>query len=295
MLLSTQTDRLQSKFGYETAIEMLAGAGYDAFDFSQFRPLSANDPLYRDGFREYAKSLRALADRLGIVCNQSHAPFPSSVGDPAKDAAIYDSIVHAMEIASILGAGCIIVHPKQHLPYRENAEKLKAINLEFYRSLIPYCEKFGIRVAVENMWQRNPVGGHTIVDSTCSRVGEFCEYIDMLDSEWIVACLDIGHVALVGEEIGVMIRGLGPKRLRALHVHDNDGQGDLHTLPFSSENDFVKVTSLLREIGYEGDLTFEADNFYAKFPPEMYREVTNFMQLTGRQLISMIASNQGVV
>ena len=288
MLLSTQTDRLQSRFGYEKALEMLSKAGYDAYDFSQFHPNSEGDPLYTEGFREYAKSLRKYADSLGIFCNQSHAPFPTSVGDPVKDEAIYKNILRAMEIASILGAKCIIVHPNQHLAYRANAQELKKMNYEFYSSLIPYCKKFGIKVAVENMWQMNPVGNRTIVDSTCSRVGDFCDYIDMLDSEWIVACLDIGHISLTGEDVSVMIRGLGGKRLQALHVHDTDGYRDLHTLPFTSGNDWGKITSLLREIGYAGDLTFEADSFFASFPLEMYQDIVCFMQKTGRQLIKMI-------
>ena len=288
MLLSTQTAGLQDRYGYEKAIEMLAKAGYDAYDMSFFHPLGENDELYKENFREYAKTLRRHADRLGIVCNQAHAPFPSSTGDPAKDALIFDSIVRSMEAASILGAYCIIVHPKQHMQYRGNEQKLKEINCQFYKSLIPYCEKFGIRVAVENMWQMNPIGRKTIVNSTCARVEEFCEYIDMLDSEWIVACLDIGHVSLCGEDMATMIRGLGGKRLKALHVHDTDGYRDLHTLPFMSENDFSLIMRLLAEIGYEGDLTFEADHFFHGFPKEMHQDVADFMQKTGRQLIRMM-------
>ena len=291
MLLSTQTQRLQNTFGYEKAIEILAGAGYDAFDLSLFNPLNENDPLYKEGFCEYAKKLREYADSLGIVCNQAHAPFPSSTSDRAQDKPIFDSIVHSMEIAAILGAKYIIVHPKQHLPYRENAAELKKINMEFYKSLIPYCEKFDINIAVENMWQHNPVGKKTIVNSTCARVEEFCEYIDDLNSDRIAACLDIGHVSLCGEDMSVMIRGLGAKRLKALHVHDTDGAHDLHTLPFTSENDFTLIMKLLAEIGYEGDLTFEADRFFRNFPVDMYRGVAAFMQLTGRQLIKMFKSN----
>ena len=153
MLLSTQTSRLQNKFGYKKAFEILKNAGFDAFDLSLFHPTDENDGLYKENFREYAKELRQYADSLGIVCNQSHAPFPSSTADRAQDKPIYDSIIHAMEIASILGAKDIVVHPKQHLPYRANADELKKINLDFYKSIIPYCEKFIIHVAVENMWQ----------------------------------------------------------------------------------------------------------------------------------------------
>ena len=86
------------------------------------------------------------------------------------------------------------------------------------------------------------------------------------------------------------IRGLGKKRLQALHVHDTDGYRDLHTLPFTSGNDFRLIMRLLREIGYEGDLTFEADSFYAGFPDEMLPDVAEFMQKTGRQLIRMMKS-----
>ena len=285
MLLSTQTNRLQNTFGYEKAIEMLAKAGYDAFDISLFHPVNENDGLYKEDFREYAGSLKKHAESLGIKCNQAHAPFPSSTGDAAKDAAIFDSIVHAMEIASILGADSIVVHPKQHLPYRENEAKLKELNMEFYNSLLPYAEKFDINIAVENMWQRNPVG-KSIVNSTCARVEEFRDYIDTLGNKRFVACLDIGHVSLCGEDIGVMIRGLGG-RIKALHVHDTDGVNDLHTLPFTSENDYPRIMKLLAEVKYDGDLTFEADRFYKNFPADMYQDVTDFMVKTGRRLIRM--------
>jgi sugar phosphate isomerase/epimerase len=84
-----------------------------------------------------------------------------------------------------------------------------------------------------------------------------------------------------------MIRGLGAKRLKALHVHDTDGYRDLHTLPFTSKNDFALIMKLLSEIGYEGDLTFEADQFYAGFPLDIYPDVAAFMNTVGRQLIRM--------
>lgn len=287
MLLSTQTSRLQNKFGYKKAFEILKNAGFDAFDLSLFHPLNENDELYKEDFREYAKELKQYADSIGIVCNQSHAPFPSSTADRAQDKPIYDSIIHAMEIASILGAKYIIVHPKQHLPYRANEKVLKEINIEFYKSLIPYCEKFDINVAVENMWQMNPIGNHTIVNSTCARVEEFCEYIDEINSERIGGCLDTGHVSLCGEDMSVMIRGLGGKRLKALHVHDTDGFRDLHTLPFTAKNDYALIMKLLKEINYDGDLTFEADQFYANFPTDIYPDVAHFMQIVGRQLIKM--------
>lgn len=290
MLLSTQTDQLATRFGIEKALEILKDAGFDAYDMSLF-PLGKGTGYEFDeeDYIDRAKALRAHADKLGIVCNQAHAPFGSSTGDPEKDEAIFRSIVKAMEIAAILGAKIIIVHPKQHLEYSEFVEESKAMNYEFYQRLIPYCEKFGIKVATENMWRHMPerrraAGAPRIIDSTCARPEEFCEYVDMHQSEWIVACLDIGHVPLVGGNLKNMIRALGP-RLQALHVHDNEFQTDMHTIPYLSKINFDDVTTALAEIDYQGDFTFEADAFYYGFPDALLPDGAKFMEKIGRHLM----------
>lgn len=41
----------------------------------------------------------------------------------------------------------------------------------------------------------------------------------------------------------------------------------------------------LREIGYQGEFTFEADNFLFGFPKELYQPAAKLMVETGRYLI----------
>lgn len=284
MILSTQTDFLGRAYGDAEAIRMLAKAGFDAYDFSFF-PMFENPeyPMNGPGFRDYARSLRAVADEAGIPCNQAHAPFASSTGDPTDDARRFEAIVQSMEAASILGAKIIVVHPKQHLPYITHAAELKRQNIEFYKALAPYCEKFGVKAACENMWQQNPAVDR-IIDSTCSRPGEFCDYIDEVGSPWIVGCLDVGHTALTDEDLGGFVRAMGPKRLQALHVHDNDFREDSHTLPFTLKIDFSALVTALREIAYEGDFTLEADHFLEKFPLPLVPDALTLLYKTGRFL-----------
>lgn len=284
MILSTQTDFLGRAYGEPQAIRMLAEAGFDAFDFSFF-PMFDNPeyPMNGENFRDYAKSLRAVADEAGIPCNQAHAPFASGTGKEEDDERRFRAIVRSMEAASILGAKVIVVHPKHHLPYMTHAAELKQMNIEFYRRLAPYCEKFGIKAACENMWQRNPVTDR-IIDSTCSRPGEFCDYIDEVGSPWVVGCLDVGHVALTDEDLGGFVRAMGPKRLQALHVHDNDFLEDSHTMPFTMKIDFSALVTALAEIGYEGDFTLEADHFLEKFPLPLVPEALKLLYKTGRFL-----------
>lgn len=286
MIVSTQTQLLGTSYSDADAIRMLHEAGFDAYDFSMLKMTSKepDEPLNDDNYREYAKGLRALADELGIVCNQAHAPFTNGKKDQRE---IMDKILRSIEIASILGAKIIVVHPCHHLTYSEHAEELHKINIEFYKSLIPYCEKFNIKVAMENMYQVVNKS-HRMVDSTCSRAEEFCSYIDEIDSEWIVGCLDIGHVAVIGENIERMIHTLGNKRLCALHVHDNNLCDDLHTLPYMRNINFDAVLKALRDIEYQGDFTFEADRFLRYMPEELVPHGLRFMLETGRYMASKV-------
>lgn len=290
MLLSTQTEFLGYRHGDAEAIRLLKKAGFDAFDFSFFRMSAEPDyEMNRPGFREYAKELRTVADQCGVVCNQAHAPFASSKGDAAWDEERFQAILRSMEAAAILGAKAIVVHPKHHLPYQTHAAELREMNLEFYRSLIPYCEEFGIQVAAENMWQHNRAAGR-IIDSTCSRPEEFCEYLDALDSPWIVGCLDVGHTALTDEDLPAFVRTMGRNRLRALHVHDNDLLADSHTLPYTQKIEFDGFLTALGEIGYQGDFTFEADCFLERIPAALEQDALAFMEKVGRYMMSEIAA-----
>lgn len=295
MLLSNLTQWVGSSLSAKEAVKINSEAGFDAYDISLFQlTRDENYEFNAPDYIEKAKKLREYADSLGIVCNQSHAPFPSSTGDEEKDKWIFEKIVRAMEIASILGAKIIVVHPKQHLCYPDYPEELFRLNVEFYKNLIPYCEKFGIKVACENMWQYNN-GFKAPSDSTCSRAWEFNKYLDAIDSEWIVGCLDIGHVSLMATDIPEFIRQMGNKRLQALHVHDTDTKYDKHTLPFMEKIDYHAVCKALGEIDYQGDFTYEADAFYRGKPQELYLATTKYMCEVGRYLISKIeeARNNG--
>ena len=121
MRISTTTHLLVQRFGsLTTAVQMLADAGFDCYDFSVF-DTSERNPLYTENWRAHIAEVKAAADKAGIACNQSHAPFPSSQPDIPKNADynahIFDRIVRAMEGAALLGAKNIIVHPVQHLNY----------------------------------------------------------------------------------------------------------------------------------------------------------------------------------
>lgn len=287
MLLSTSIAIYLHQFSPEETVDMLAEAGFTALDFGFFNARYYAKDL--DG--RFFTELRKKAEDKGLVFNQAHAPFPSGVGKPDRDEEIFADIVRSMKNASLLGAKNIVVHPVQYLVYANDGvpEKLFELNVAFYNRLKPYCEEYGIRVAVENMWQDKELAGRCdtrIGHSTCSTPAEFIRYIDALDSKSFTACLDLGHAMLVHEKPEDFIRALGHDRLGALHVHDTDGNRDLHTLPFYGGMGYWdRITDALRDIGYVGDLTYEAENFLAPLPKELYGAASRFMAEVGTYLI----------
>ena len=93
---------------------------------------------------------------------------------------------------------------------------------------------------------------------------------------------------MVGVEPEDAIRYLGAKRLQSLHVHDVDYITDLHTLPYQGKVNWAEITKALKEIGYEGDFTYEADNFLGRIPASEIQTGVNYMAALGRRLMAKI-------
>ncbi len=295
MKISTDTVFFPDFSNLAEALPLIRDAGFDCFDLSLFGMLSDDDKFNGPDYVAKAKELRKIADGCGIPCNQSHAPFPVTYPNDTPEhieanGKLPDKVRRSLEVAAIVGAKAIVVHPVHHLHWSDCAEELKELNRVFYTSLLPYCREYGIRVAVENMWQRNRYG-NGIIDAACSRPDEFVAYMEMLDPEWFVACLDIGHCLLTDHAPADMIRALGHKHLHALHVHDNDGIADFHELPFQPRHakvDWESVTDALAEIDYDGELTLESDNFHRNIPRELLPATLRYMAEVARYLANEV-------
>ncbi len=280
MKLLTKTGCIARIFGMNQAVDMIQAAGFDAID------LSFPDEGYQELLPEkFCTELRKYAEDKGVFFHQAHAPAPSSYRDETESEKMFNVIVTTMQRASYLGVKTIVVHPCQHLYYVERGvpEQLFEYNMQFFRRLIPYCEEYGIKVAIENMWQYPGMISH----STCSRPAEMIQYVDELNHDSIAACLDIGHAVLVREKPDDFIRLLGNKRLACLHMHDVDGIDDLHTLPYFGITDWKSVMEALAEIDYQGELTYEADSFFIDKPKELIPQYLKLMEQTGRHLIHL--------
>jgi len=279
--LSVELYTLAQRFGDFRAIEISKAAGFDAIDYSYYYDKECEEVL-GEGYKEYAEKLRVHLDKVGMSCNQAHSPFTFKYGlERNISEEKHLRMIRALESASILGAENIVVHSIT-VPDSVDFEEY---NIEYYKSFIPYCEQFGIHVAVENLFGRDVKRKRLI--GKLGSPAELNSIVEKINSPWIVACVDIGHAALTGYEPEKFIEGVNPTILKALHVQDNDYLDDKHILPYTGELNWEAIMHSLKKVGYTGDLTFEIVKFLDKFPDELFPEVMQFAVSVGKHLISL--------
>lgn len=296
MKLSMEIYVLRERFGDRKAIEMIKKAGFDAIDYSYYwfgqlnsEQAALGEKVLGDSYKEYAYQLRSYLDVNGIECNQVHTPFDIQYGESFDESnPHYRDIVRSLESASILGAKCAIVHSIT-VPDMSDVSCLEKYNIEFYKSLIPYCEKFNICLAVENLFGRDKKR-----DCFSAKLGtpeSLARVIKGIDSPYAVACIDIGHAALTGFEPQTFIRAMGKDIVKALHVQDNDYHDDRHVLPFMGDLNWDEIMSALKEIEYDGELTLEIFKYLNRFPNELIPEALSFAKKISMHLISKFERN----
>ena len=282
MELSVDLYAIAKRFGVYKAVEMAKEAGFDAIDFSYCWEMESEEIL-GDQYDAYALELRQHLDKTGIKCNQAHAPFSIEYGCSFDlTDAKYRTIVHAIGSAAILGASNIVVHA---ICVPDGVD-FEAYNLEFYKSLIPYCDKFGIRMAVENLfiydWKREYFRGLFGSPDALNRI------VKKLDSPWVAACVDVGHAALTGYEPEAFLQAMDPDILACLHIQDNDYRDDRHTIPYAGELNWADIMAALKKMGYQGDLTMEIFTYLNRFPDPILADALKMAASVGRYLISLM-------
>jgi sugar phosphate isomerase/epimerase len=146
-----------------------------------------------------------------------------------------------------------------------------------------------ITLCVENLYngqgQRMVAGPCCNAEKAAARIDEIN---DQFGAEVIGFCYDSGHGNLVGIDPYKFITTLG-RRIKILHLHENDGLADLHQIPFTftktRENksvlDWDGVLKALKEIGFDGVLNFETAPVLDCFPNELKADALRMIASIG--------------
>ncbi len=273
------------------SIRMLSESGFKVCDLNFCSQSSPNSNLLSDNWEKYVNDLGEAGAKYGIEFSQSHAPFDSNtyrLDYPQKDEdrqRFLKAVDRAVMASGMLGVKWVTTHAQTAVLEDElSFENNMKMNHVFYDPIVELAKKYNTGIAIENMAEFHP-------DKTKMRftaiVEEQIALIDSFKDPAVGACWDFGHAELVYRDQSVPLRKIG-HRLRATHVQENDGKNDDHYLPFvRGKTNWEVLMPLLKEIGYEGDFTYEVHGFFRGIPEEMRVRAGIFAREIGEYLISL--------
>lgn len=308
MKISIQTGNACDMIGVEEGMKAIREAGFETVDFGglcdHYTWADAQEEKRcaffddEENLAAFMKEYADAAEKYGISFGQFHAPFPSYYPKKPQATAIAQEMIRkSIELCGSVNCPYIIVHPcfdgSARFPSLTKEQEYQ-LNIEFYSSLIPLLKKHNVICCLENMWIQD-WKSKKIYFGICSDMRESCRYIDDLNAiageKRFGFCLDIGHLLLLGSDPCNAIEELGD-RLVTLHVHDNDGVGDDHIMPYLGVCNWNRVIKGLRSIGYQGTFNLETLGFNAKFPKELIPDALKMLGATARYLRDRVQSEE---
>ena len=303
MKIGVQTKNVINDDNPKEGFALLKRVGFSCADFSLNGYLN-NEALYRGEINSFFdRTVQELehfftphkmgANAAGIEISQMHMPYPSYIPNAAADINEYLMQIVApksLEICAFFGCPYIVIHGFK-LSRNLGSEAAEwAQTKQFLETLAPLAKELKVTLCLENIY--TTVGGH-IVEGPCCDVRKAVARIDQMNekfgSEILGFCFDTGHANLIGVDFENFITTLG-KRLKVLHIHDNDGISDLHQIPFSftrnrenkSSTDWDGFIRGLRNIRFDGVLSFETAPVLSAYPKEMKQDTMKFIAQIGK-------------
>jgi L-ribulose-5-phosphate 3-epimerase len=214
--------------------QLLKDAGFEGVELISPNELSLDDVL-------------RARDKTGLtihgVSGSRHWTSPLSDPDPTVVAHGMAAIRQEFADCKAYGGTTVLVVPavvKKNVGYRDAYKRSQ----ENIKKLIPDAEKFGVKIAIEEVWNKfllSPV--------------EFARYIDEFESPWVGAYFDVGNVVEFGYP-EQWIHELG-KRILKVHIKEYAKDKRFKYPLGEGEIDWAAVRTALSEAGYDGWITAE--------------------------------------
>ena len=233
---------------------------------------------------------RNLIEGSGMKIVDAHAPFGrySDLNCPIPELrpAMLAQKRLSLELAASFGVRTITMHVGEPGFLDVSLDRLHDYLLESLEELLPLAEKLGVVIAIENIWF-----------PTCSS-DRLLDAVKRFQTPALGICYDSGHANIMaGKNVTDANHGLWDYRQRGMepawndhiledvlphvvncHLHDNDGQRDLHLLPGKGTIDWSRIVGLLRRAPRLDSVQNEA-NFNQDPPATIAGIVETFRRL----------------
>jgi len=195
----------------------------DYDNFALFGGKHAEDAMLKE-------VVNGLGEDLKRFVRTVHMPYDEIDADVMPLESIVERMVKWLDVASRIGVEVAVFHTIKTV-FRNPLET----NLEFFRTVVKEAMERGIMVAVENRLEKELFG------SSPKDLKELVETI----GEGIGVCLDVGH-ANITKTLQQFLNTVG-EHIVELHLHDNDGQKDLHRPPQTGTVNWSLITQWLKK------------------------------------------------
>lgn len=200
--------------------------------------------LGRGDPKRVGKEFRKFLDEQKFTMTQGHLWLACKIC--SDENAVY-KMMQWLELYDAVGVKNAVLHLDSMAGSGVSEQERFERNLEKLKLLQKHIKDEGLQICIclENL------GG------IAKNIDELNSYVDQLDEACFGICLDTGHLNLHDKDQRNFILKAG-KRLKALHIADNQGETDQHMMPYGRGNiDFDEVIRALREVDYEGLFNLE--------------------------------------
>jgi L-ribulose-5-phosphate 3-epimerase len=238
------------------SFQLLKDAGFEGVELISPNDFDLNDVL-------------SARDKTGLtihgVSGSRHWQDALSDPDPQVVARGMAAIRQEFADCKAYGGTTVLVVPavvNRKVSYRDAYKRSQ----QCIRELIPDAEKQGIKIAIEEVWNKfllSPL--------------EFARYIDEFESPWVGAYFDVGNVVEFGypEE---WIHELG-KRILKVHIKEYKKEKRFGYRLGEGEIDWTAVRTALSESGYQGWVTAEVGFGNLEEMKDVVRRMNDLLQL----------------
>jgi sugar phosphate isomerase/epimerase len=222
-------------FGYKLPLKerfaLIKATGFDAVG------LWRDDWFEWSGHREFADQARAA----GLKVTDGHAPFVRDYDfvnalwlDNLDGETTYETYRRSVLEAGEDGVSNLIVHLQER-----NAPPPNALGIQRLKRLVGAAEESGVTIALENIFN------YSYLSYAFERIA----------SPNLGFCYDSGHRNCFEPDADQL--SLFGDKLVALHLHDNNGSGDQHLIPFEGNINWEERMRKIASTGYTGAITLE--------------------------------------
>lgn len=267
----------------KTSMEVCRRAGYEEMDFCFVDQIFTPSPFTEDGWERYIKEYAALAEKLGIRFTQTHGHIHDFCNN--RDPQQWELVLRCLRATAMLGSPWMVMHPSTLVTDGKMDPATEEINAEYFGRLADEAAKWGVGIAIENMWGETKEG----VKCYAIQPEELLSLTGKLGRKNIGVCWDTEHGSIEALDQGRAIRML-KGLIHATHISDETGRNNIHILPYTGHMDWDEVLRAFADIEYRDAFTYEIQHYLLAMPHALVPEAVRLSFLVGEEMIRTIRS-----